>query len=229
VDSGHACIVRPGEVHQLRPTPQLEPFRSVWWQFTPEGMMFYYDIFADRRHRAREGFVPLATSAVPLLEAALRELTERRPHYELFVRTALLEVAARTLRRLAERPKAQASAPPPRANLHVERLLQHVQTHHGPEQTLESLAATVGLSPKYLANLFHRQTGRTVIAYVNEMRHREAQSLLRTTNLDIAAVARAAGFDDPNYFSRTFKMREGCSPVQHRAVSARLVSPGPLP
>ena len=37
LDPDSACIVRPGQAHQLRPTPQLTPFRTLWWLATPGG------------------------------------------------------------------------------------------------------------------------------------------------------------------------------------------------
>jgi AraC-like DNA-binding protein len=42
------------------------------------------------------------------------------------------------------------------------------------------------------------------------------RALLRDTDLAVAEVARNVGYDDPYYFSRVFKAREGCAPLYYR-------------
>jgi len=228
---GDACIVRPGEQHQQCALPSLEDHRDLWWQPTVQGMVMFASAFAGQRRRASGNFVPLETPIVPLFDTIVQELEARRPRHDLLVRTMLLEVLARVLRVLDERAAPKAAPHEAGAwNLHVERLLQHLKQHHGPDVSLEQLAAEVSLSPRYLTTLFRRRTGHTVMAYLNEVRHREARSLLLNTHLDIAAVARKAGFDDPSYFSRVFKEREGCSPLQYRNmhVGERIAEPSPV-
>lgn len=218
LDSRRACIVRPGEAHQLRPTPSLDGFRTLWWYFAASGIGHIAGEFAPPRRGATHRFVALDAPATPLLERVVRELQVQRPHYQLFVRTTLLEIAARILRGLAESPAAErlvvSQARP--VHLAVQRLIEHVQAQHGAGVTLGSLAALVGLSPKYVTALFHRQTGRTLMAYVAEVRHREALSLLRNTDLHVALVAQMVGYEDAYYFGRRFKEREGCTPLQYR-------------
>ena len=52
------------------------------------------------------------------------------------------------------------------------------------------MAQVAGLSPYYLTRLFGRYTGRGVMTYLGDVRHREAQALLRNTDLAVAEVAR---------------------------------------
>jgi YesN/AraC family two-component response regulator len=153
-----------------------------------------------------------------MLDVAARELQVRRPHHDLIVQAAMLDLAAHILRSLQEldAEETAATSQERRTSQYVHLVVQHLRTHHGADITLERLAAWVGLSPGYLTTLFRRELGRSVMAYVSEVRHREARSLLRNTDLSKPQVAELIGYIDPNYFSRVFKAREGYSPIQYR-------------
>jgi AraC family transcriptional regulator, arabinose operon regulatory protein len=212
------CLVRPGEVHQLRPVPGLEPFETFWWHVTAGGINLSLAGFAGDRHVARGGFVPLVASPVPDLARVVQELEGDRPHRNLLVRTALLGLAALMLRHLDEaaaRPSAPFAAER-KGVWHVQRVAQHVELNHGADVSLRGLAHFAGLSPYYLTRLFARYTGRGVMTFLGDVRHREALSLLRNTDLAVAEVARSVGYDDPYYFSRVFRAREGSAPLHYR-------------
>jgi iron complex transport system substrate-binding protein len=107
----------------------------------------------------------------------------------------------------------------------VERVAAFIDEHYAARLTLDGLAAHGGVSPYYLTALFRRYTGRSVMAYLGDVRHREARSLLRNTDLGVAEVARGVGYEDPYYFSRAFRAREGCPPSVYR----REFKPAPHP
>ena len=98
----------------------------------------------------------------------------------------------------------------------MQRVAQHVELHHGADVSLRGPARFAGLSPYYLTRLFARYTGRGVMTFLGDVRHREALSLLRTTYLAVAEVARSVGYDAPYYFSRVFRAREGPAPRHYR-------------
>jgi AraC-like DNA-binding protein len=224
------CLVRPGEVHQLRPAPTLEPFETLWWHVTAGGINLSLAGFAGDRHVARGGFVPLDTSPVPTLARIVQELEGNRPHRNLLVRTALLELAALMLRHVDE-AAAQPSVPfiaERKGSWHVQRVVQYIEVHHDADVSLRGLAQFAGLSPYYLTRLFARYTGRGVMTFLADVRHREALSLLRNTDLAVAEVARSVGYDDPYYFSRVFRTREGSAPLHYRQrFRSAVPQPGP--
>jgi AraC-like DNA-binding protein/mannose-6-phosphate isomerase-like protein (cupin superfamily) len=216
-----ACIIQPGETHHVLPTGQLGPFRTLWWLATQRGLVLDAGTFAQGHRQATATFVELPYPVPPLIEAAVDELRWRRPQHALFTRLRLLEVAAAVLRALDEASGhpvegLTSDAGQPRTAWFVHRLMQYVQSSHGPDVTLGQLAAVVGFSPNYVTTLFRVSTGQSLMAYVNEVRHRHAADLLRTTTMTVADVARAAGYNDPFYFDRVFRRREGCPPLAYR-------------
>ncbi|WP_126428328.1 helix-turn-helix domain-containing protein [Brevibacillus marinus] len=81
---------------------------------------------------------------------------------------------------------------------------------------LEEVARHVDRSPAYLSHLISKRTGRSFRQLLTSLRLKEAQRLLRETNLSIQEVAGKCGFDNAHYFSRIFKEKTGTSPRQFR-------------
>lgn len=79
-----------------------------------------------------------------------------------------------------------------------------------------ALAAAQNVTPAYLSTVFHRETGKTVSAYIRERRMESAAHLLATTKLQIQTVALHCGIMDVQYFSKLFKMQYGVTPTQYR-------------
>lgn len=84
------------------------------------------------------------------------------------------------------------------------------------ELSLSALAESQGVTAGYLATVFKRETGRTVIEYVRARRIGQAKHLLRATDLQIQTVAMHVGITDVQYFSRLFKKETGMSPKEYR-------------
>ena len=52
--------------------------------------------------------------------------------------------------------------------------------------------------------------------YILEIRIRNAQTLLETTDYSVANIASMIGYDNPMYFSRMFRKAKGMSPAKYR-------------
>lgn len=101
-----------------------------------------------------------------------------------------------------------------------ERILSTVdrmnESLHAPLQ-LEQLAAEARLSVAHYCAMFKKQIGTTPIQLYSQLRIRRACELLSQTDLPVRAVADEVGFEDPFYFSRTFKKVMGMSPTAYKA------------
>lgn len=78
--------------------------------------------------------------------------------------------------------------------------------------SLSGLADTMGLSSGYLSRLFKQYYGIPFRDYVLEERMNHAKILLLSTPKKIYEISLEVGFEDPNYFSATFKKVTGFSP-----------------
>lgn len=98
-----------------------------------------------------------------------------------------------------------------------ESVLKFIQHHLTDELTLPLLAEVAGLHPTYFSNLFTKYMGIPPIQYIQRMRIEKAQVLLLSSNENLDAIARSAGFEDTFYFSRIFKRLVGVSPGRYRS------------
>lgn len=91
-----------------------------------------------------------------------------------------------------------------------------LSTQYANPPSLETLAASAGLSADHFGRLFKRQTGLSVRRHLSRQRLIEAKRLLVQGELNVAEVARAVGYDDAFYFSRVFHREFGVAPTHFR-------------
>ncbi|HEX8251806.1 MAG TPA: AraC family transcriptional regulator [Thermoanaerobaculia bacterium] len=82
--------------------------------------------------------------------------------------------------------------------------------------TIQQVARRVGVSESRLSHAFREHAGRSVGAYVRELRVEAAARALRETDEPIAAIAAACGFADQAHLSRTFRACRGMTPMEYR-------------
>lgn len=85
--------------------------------------------------------------------------------------------------------------------------------------TLDQLAEVVALSKNYLVYLFHKKTGYSPVDYFIHLKIQLACQYLDTSNFSIKEIGQKVGYQDPYYFSRTFKKIMQRSPKQYRQLS----------
>lgn len=81
--------------------------------------------------------------------------------------------------------------------------------------TLDAIAKSVYIDKYTLCREFKRATGQTVIEYVNSYRIQNAAQLI-SGGYTVSEAARACGFENMSFFTRTFKKYMGCLPSDYR-------------
>ena len=72
------------------------------------------------------------------------------------------------------------------------------------------------MSTSWFNRSFRSEAGTSPMQYILEIRIRNAQILLETTDYSIADIAGVIGYDNPMYFSRLFRKAKGMSPAKYR-------------
>lgn len=80
--------------------------------------------------------------------------------------------------------------------------------------SVQSIAASMGLTENYLSALYKRETGRTLHKDIIELRLDRARYLL-LRGFSLTAVAEKTGFSSASYFQTVFKRQMGISPAEY--------------
>jgi AraC-like DNA-binding protein len=126
----------------------------------------------------------------------------------------LLEAEAR-IRRLIQRISATPTAPQPHhPSDKVAAMVRYLTEHYTEQVRVTSVAAAVGLSPKYAITLFQKACGVSMVDHLNQLRTHHAQRLLATTDAKMVEIALESGFGSLSRFHTVFKRSLGMSPKQ---------------
>lgn len=99
----------------------------------------------------------------------------------------------------------------------VDKAVEHLRATSPRRTSLTALAALVGLSTSQLGALFRQQLGVSPLQYQVQIRMAKARELLDNSDLPIAAIARACGYNDALYFTRQFTRTHGLAPSGYRS------------
>ena len=109
----------------------------------------------------------------------------------------------------------------------ITQVKRYVNEHLSEKITLQQIGEETYFSPLYCEAVFKQKTGISIIRYVIQRRVEEAQKLLLEGTLSLKKIAETVGFEDYNYFARTFKKATGRTPREYKnsfAVSANELS-----
>jgi two-component system response regulator YesN len=99
----------------------------------------------------------------------------------------------------------------------IRQAKEFIERHYmEPNLSLVDIASRVNLSPSHFSTIFSQETHQTFKDYLTEIRIRKAKELLRTTVLRATDISCQVGYNDPHYFSFTFKKNTGLSPTEFR-------------
>ena len=96
------------------------------------------------------------------------------------------------------------------------RVIDFMHHHFAQEITLDQLAREAGISRFHFVRLFRKRLLVTPHRYLVGLRLDHAKFLLRTTDLDINAVARACGYTHSGRFAAAFQAAFALHPSQFR-------------
>lgn len=97
---------------------------------------------------------------------------------------------------------------------------EYIAKHYDEKINIKRICAEVGCSKSALITAFKREYGKTVNAYITEVRLQEAVMLLERGESKIGEIAEACGFSDQSYFSKVFSSRYGVPPTEYHKIES---------
>jgi len=105
---------------------------------------------------------------------------------------------------------------PPSSPSSLAPLIEWMSNNLDAPQTVDTLAARAGLTPRTFARRFREQTGTTPLQWLVTARIQRAQELLEESETSIDQTALLAGFDSPVTFRARFRRAVGLTPSEYR-------------
>ncbi len=101
-------------------------------------------------------------------------------------------------------------------NAKIDYIKEWIRAHMSSTLNVEAVANSINLNRDYLTRIFKRNTGLTVLQYINKQRIDVASTLLVRTEMSVKEIAYSSYFTNPKIFMRRFKMETGLSPSEYR-------------
>lgn len=103
----------------------------------------------------------------------------------------------------------------------VNEAIKYMGGNYDKPLTTRQLSGLAHLSEGYFCQIFKEVTGKTAMEYLNRLRIDKAEKMLKKTEMTVTEIAFCCGFEDANYFSRTFKRIKGINPVSLRRLESK--------
>jgi AraC-like DNA-binding protein len=204
-------VLNPGEAHTGEAAvPSGFRYRALY----PETQVLQ-QIASEIKGRQQD--IPFF--ARPVIHDAALFAEMRRLHIALEATRSPLEHESRVIWTLAQlvqryadmRPQAR---PVRREHDEVKQVRRYIEERYTDDIRLDELAALVNWSPFYLLRVFRNEVGLPPHAYLENVRVRNAQSLLKR-GYSLVQVAYDMGFNSQSHFTTTFKRLIGVTPGQY--------------
>lgn len=137
------------------------------------------------------------------------------PYAGASIKAALLSLMVEVCRKYSENSASESGR-----SESIRKAIGYIRAHFNEQLTVEEVAESVNVSKFYFCREFRRETGFTVIQYLNNIRCREAERILAEGKHSVGEAGRMCGFDNLSYFTRIYKQIIGVTPTQSKANSS---------
>lgn len=141
---------------------------------------------------------------------------ERLEQYDTL--ESLREQCERFLLSIAEDLRRHASSP----GQIIQEADKYIRKHYGEGLTLPCVAAEVHVTPVWLSKLFKKETRKTFLEYLTDIRMEKAKQMLADVQYKIYEVSASVGYKDPVHFTKLFKKQMGYTPKEFRRLQGIL-------
>ena len=146
-----------------------------------------------------------------MIDEMLDEYTVRHEGYESLIVGCFLKLVVYLSRNY--RPSLGETSS---SLLKLATAMSFIEQRFAEPLSLPELAKASGLSPRHLSRLFEKNYKTSPMEYIVRTRLEHAARLLRRGGRSITDIAFESGYNDSNYFSRSFRSSLGMSPSEYR-------------
>lgn len=148
------------------------------------------------------------------ISAVLKENLEKKPSYEMYIKAEIIKIFA-----ILYRNNILTNPDNFRIPSKAERLLpvvEYINNNFDKELNLDNISSIVNISKSHFCKIFKRTFNISFVDYITGARIHNAEKLLLLSDKPIGDIAEECGFSSAEYFSKTFKKIEKCTPMEYR-------------
>jgi|APSaa5957512622_1039677.scaffolds.fasta_scaffold65323_1 AraC-like DNA-binding protein len=234
--NGKEYVLLPGDVYLMRPGDEHEIIVSPSGAIAESNVLFDFDrLDLNLRDLATvPGFHTLfslepsmreATSfkarlrlnpeqlrkALDLIDELEYEQAKELAGYQLKCITLFLDLILFLSRAYEEVDRQKVT--------HVQRIAEavsYIEANFAESVTLDELTQRAHCSATQLRRIFQEVYGVSPHEYLTRTRINRAMMMLRDSDRDVTSIALACGYNDSNYFTRSFRKSTGLTPTAYR-------------
>lgn len=152
-----------------------------------------------------------------LLFSMLEEYRNKAAGYEYVLQAAMAQFMLLVCR-YAEDGKSNPQHSVSEVHKHVSAAIGYINSHYAEPISLAAITEDFFVSQSHFSRIFKRITGVSFTQYVNGVRIKEAQRLLKSERMSITTVSEAVGYTNLTHFGRVFKSITGVSPQEYKRI-----------
>jgi AraC-like DNA-binding protein len=223
LDEGDLLLIPSGEIHEI--TSRTKDGKRYFIQFN----ISYLDGFGGINDIKpfMEKVIKISAVEDAVLHKSIEncvcqlisEYEKREYAYALSLNARIFDLLVIISRSLAAKSGLSGDTAKSRIMMglnQINRAFEYIEKYHSSEITLKNVADAVGFSEYHFSRLFKEYTGLNFHKYLNIYRVKQAEKLLRNSDLQITDIALESGFSSLVTFNRTFRKIKGCPPTFYR-------------
>ncbi len=98
----------------------------------------------------------------------------------------------------------------------IKLAIKYIQDNYNQDIAINDMAEKFNMSPNYFSAVFKRETGRTTVNFIKDLRLKKACEYLAHSDKSVVEISKEVGYEDSQYFFKVFKKAIGQTPLQYR-------------
>lgn len=100
--------------------------------------------------------------------------------------------------------------------IYIKKAKNYIALNYDYDISVQDIASFIHVHPGYLHRIFKKNTGSTIIQYLNNIRIEKAKMLLSNTDIPVTDISSYVGINSLQYFTFIFQKSTGLAPLQYR-------------
>lgn len=228
LEEGELLFHKPNEVHALRANRRTAPnVFIISFECKSDAMRFFEERRKMRLDKKLLRWIYAIieesknTFDLPFSDPAMKKLTlSKNPPAggQQLIRNYLELLLIQLMRSESDREDTQIIfLPREEFGAHIaNQAIDYMKQNLRNRLSVTEICTALNYNKSYLYKEFKNATGDSLLAYFTKLKIQQAKRWLRESAMTVSQISEQLAFDNPNYFTKTFKKMTGYTPLQYK-------------